>query len=79
MQGAWFDIWGTRSRMPQIKPGTAKQIDKTHNFKKESLKINNVEQDAFVKKAEDKTVLPTPHFCVLERRSLKDDIIPHIT
>ena len=55
MQGARFDIWGTRSHMPQIKPGTAKQIDKTHNFKKESLKINNVEQDAFVKKAEDKT------------------------
>ena len=55
MQAAWFHIWGTRSRMPQIRPGTDKQIDKMHNFKKESLKINNVEQDAFVKnKAEDK-------------------------
>ena len=37
------------------------QINKTHNFKKESLKINNVEQDAFVKKkkVEERQYSPT--------------------
>ena len=57
------------------------QIDKKHNFKEESLKINNVEQDAFVKKkkkVEERQYSPTytPPPCP-GGGSLKDDITPH--